>query len=81
MVFGVAGFAFGEWIAVLAILSAAVVAGTWIGSRLLDYVNEVWFIRLYKTVLTVIALRLALFFFFSGLNNALGRATGARSRS
>jgi uncharacterized membrane protein YfcA len=66
VVFGVAGFAFGEWIAVLAILSAAVVAGTWIGSRLLDYVNEVWFIRLYKTVLTVIALRLTLVFFFSG---------------
>ena len=31
-----------------------------IGSRLLEYVNEVWFIRLYETVLTLIALSLTL---------------------
>ncbi len=60
VVFGVAGFAYREWIAVLAILALCVIAGTWIGSRLLEYVNEVWFIRLYKTVLTLIALRLTL---------------------
>jgi len=57
-VFGIAGFAFGEWALVLAILAACVVAGTWLGSRLLHHVNEIWFVRLYKTVLTLIALRL-----------------------
>ncbi len=60
VVFGVAGFAFGGWVAVLAILSAAVVAGTWLGSRLLEHVNERWFAWLYKSVLTVIAVRLTL---------------------
>jgi uncharacterized membrane protein YfcA len=60
LVFGIAGFAFGEWSVVLAILAACVVAGTWLGSQLLEYVNETWFVRLYKTVLTVIALRLVI---------------------
>ena len=57
-VFGVAGFAFAEWLAPLALLCAMVLVGTWLGSRLLDKVSEVWFIRLYKTVLTLIAIRL-----------------------
>ena len=60
VVFGVTGFAYGGWIFVLAILSAAVVTGTWIGSRLLERVDERWFVLLYKTVLTGIAIRLCL---------------------
>ena len=60
VVFGVAGFAFGKWILLLGLLSACVVAGTWLGSRLLEKVNEVWFVRAYKTVLTLIAARLVL---------------------
>ncbi len=59
-VFGLAGFAFAEWTAVLAILAGCVVAGTWLGSRILEHVDEVWFVRLYKTVLSVIAARLVL---------------------
>ncbi|MFQ5417154.1 MAG: hypothetical protein ACE5FL_08935 [Myxococcota bacterium] len=35
-----------------------VIAGTWLGSQLLEYVSELWFRRLFKTVLTVVALRL-----------------------
>jgi len=57
-VFGVAGFAFIHYAVPLALLSASVIVGTWIGSRLLEYVSEKWFIRLYRGVLTVIALRL-----------------------
>lgn len=57
-VFGVAGFTFAKWLAPLALLCVMVLVGTWLGSRLLDKVSEVWFIRLYKTVLTVIAIRL-----------------------
>lgn len=57
-VFGIAGFAFAEWLLPLALLSAMVVAGTWLGSRLLDRVDELWFTRLYKGVLTLIAVRL-----------------------
>jgi uncharacterized membrane protein YfcA len=59
-VFGVAGFAFGEWITLLVGLSACVAVGTWLGSRLLERVDEVWFVRVYKTVLTLIAARLVL---------------------
>lgn len=58
IVFGVAGFAYGAHAALLALLCAMVVAGTWIGSRLLERVNERVFVRLYKTVLTLIALHL-----------------------
>jgi uncharacterized membrane protein YfcA len=60
VVFGVAGFAFGDWLGLLALLSVCVVAGTWLGSRLLDHVNEVWFLRTYRTVLTLVAARLVL---------------------
>jgi uncharacterized membrane protein YfcA len=57
-VFGFAGFAFGAWLGALALLGALVVLGTWIGTRILDRVSERWFTRLYKGVLSAIALRL-----------------------
>ncbi len=64
VVFGLAGFAFGEWALVLAILAACVVAGTGLGSLILEAVNETWFVRLYKAVLSVIAIRLVWTGFF-----------------
>ena len=42
----------------LALLSLCVIAGTWIGSQLLESVSETGFTRLYKAVLTLIAIRL-----------------------
>jgi len=57
-IFGAAGFAFADHAALLALLGAAVVAGTWLGSRILDRVDERTFVRLYQAVLTVIAVRL-----------------------
>ncbi len=57
-IFGVAGFAFGNYSLSLALLCVAVILGTAIGSRLLERVNELWFTRLYKTVLTIIAIHL-----------------------
>ena len=59
-VFGAVGFAFGAHLLELALLSAAVVAGTGVGSRILGRVSEDLFVRLYKTVLTLVALRLVL---------------------
>lgn len=56
--FGAVGFAFGEYAALLAGLAAAVVAGTWAGSRLLERVDERLFGWLYRGVLTLVALRL-----------------------
>jgi uncharacterized membrane protein YfcA len=57
-VFGVVGFVFLDHLLLLALMIPLVIIGTWIGSRVLDYVNEQIFVRLYKTVLTLIALRL-----------------------
>ena len=56
--FGVAGFAFGPHLALLVTAGACVVAGTWLGSRILERVSERLFRRLYVGVLTAIALRL-----------------------
>jgi len=60
LVFGIAGFAFGPWWPALVAMAAAVVAGTWLGSQLLERVNERSFTILFKTVLTLVALRLIL---------------------
>ncbi len=58
LLFGVAGFAFLDWWLLLASMALAVIAGTWLGSRLLERVNERWFTLLFKGVLTAVALRL-----------------------
>jgi len=55
VVFGLAGFAFPQWGAVLALLCACVVAGTALGTRLLSAVSERTFLLLYKAVLTLVA--------------------------
>lgn len=52
------GFAFREHLPLLLGAGACAMAGTWVGSRLLDRISETWFTRLYKSVLTVLALQL-----------------------
>ncbi|MDG2049310.1 MAG: sulfite exporter TauE/SafE family protein [Myxococcota bacterium] len=61
-VFAAAGFSFLHWAPLLGALIGAAFIGSFLGSRLLDHVNEVWFVRLYKGVLTLLALRLILAF-------------------
>jgi uncharacterized membrane protein YfcA len=58
LLFGTAGFAFAEHAPLLALGSLAAIAGTWLGSRLLDKLSEASFLWLYRTVLTGLALRL-----------------------
>jgi len=58
--FGLAGFAFAPHGPLLVVAGAGVVAGTWVGTRLLDRIDERTFEWLYKIVLTVIAVRLLL---------------------
>jgi uncharacterized membrane protein YfcA len=58
--FALGGFAFAPWLGPLALLAAAVVAGTWVGTQLLDRVSERIFVPVFKTLLTLIALRLLL---------------------
>jgi uncharacterized membrane protein YfcA len=60
IVFGVAGFVFADYWQLLLLLSAMAVLGTAIGSRLLHHVSEKAFVWLYRGVLTLIALRLAI---------------------
>ena len=58
--FGLGGFAFAPHLTLLSVCAACVVAGTWVGTQLLDRIDERLFTWLYKAVLTVIAVRLAL---------------------
>jgi uncharacterized membrane protein YfcA len=60
VLFGLAGFAFFDFALPLAALCACVVLGSFVGSKLLDRVSERVFDRLYRGVLTAIALRLLL---------------------
>ena len=59
-VFAAAGFAFADHGLLLAVMCATVVAGTWLGSLLLERVSEQMFRGLYRIALTLIALRLVL---------------------
>jgi uncharacterized membrane protein YfcA len=58
LVFGLAGFAYPDWLGALILLCGCVVVGTLVGTRMLKSVSEEIFIRLYKTVLTLVALYL-----------------------
>jgi uncharacterized protein len=60
VIFGSSGFAFGPWLAPLALLCVATVMGTWLGSQILGRVSERLFTALYRIVLTVVALRLVI---------------------
>lgn len=62
VVFGLAGFVFSDHLTLLMVMIPMAVAGSWLGSRLLERVSERGFVILYKTVLTVIALRLVITF-------------------
>ena len=60
LIFGISGFAFAEYVPVLVSMWLAVIAGTWVGSRLLERVEEHSFDLLYRGALTLVALRLVL---------------------
>lgn len=59
-VFVIGGFVLLPYAPLLALMIPAAVAGTWVGSRLLDRVDERRFKIVYKTILTVIALELVI---------------------
>ena len=65
IVFGFVGFSYASWGGLLTILCLAVVLGTWLGTRVLGKVDEVWFVRIYRFVLTIVALRLATDFWWA----------------
>lgn len=56
--YGVAGFAFASHFLLLAAMAGAVIAGTWLGTRALERIDERLFRMLFRGLLTAIALRL-----------------------
>lgn len=58
ILFGFAGFAFLEYTGLIVAMAACVIAGTWLGTRLLGGLDDDRFTQLYKLTLTVVALRL-----------------------
>ncbi|MBM4385221.1 MAG: sulfite exporter TauE/SafE family protein [Deltaproteobacteria bacterium] len=67
------GFAFREHFALLALCGTCAIAGTWVGSRLLDRISERAFTRLYKSVLTLLAAQLVIGAAWSYFGAASGR--------
>lgn len=58
VLFGIAGFAFTQHAGLIAGMAVGVVAGTWLGTRVLHRINDSIFTTLYKLTLTAVALRL-----------------------
>lgn len=57
-VFGVAGFVFHDWLALILVMVAAGFLGTWLGLRVLNRLSDHRFDSLFKWALTLLALRL-----------------------
>lgn len=56
--YGALGFAFAPYLPLLGSLGAAVLCGSWVGSHLLERVGERGFVLLYRSILTLLGLRL-----------------------
>ncbi|MHB0776494.1 sulfite exporter TauE/SafE family protein [Halomonas sp. WWR20] len=57
-VFGAAGFAFHDWLGLVVLMVVAGVMGTWLGLHFLARLSDQRFDWLFKTILTLLALRL-----------------------
>jgi uncharacterized membrane protein YfcA len=60
VVFGTVGFAFSSYLAPMLLMSGGVMIGTWLGSQLLDRLDERLFRELYRGALTIVAVRIIL---------------------
>ena len=58
LAFGLLGFAFAEWLALLALMLASGFLGTWSGKRLLSRLPERVFLIAFRVLMTALALRL-----------------------
>ncbi|HSF63458.1 MAG TPA: sulfite exporter TauE/SafE family protein [Paracoccaceae bacterium] len=58
VVFGFLGFAFGDWWAVIVLMIVAGAAGTWVGSHVLNHIDDRRFHIALNVLLVVISLRL-----------------------
>ena len=60
LVFGAAGFVFSEWLPLIAAMICSGALGTWVGLRLLQRMEEALFARVFKWLLTLLALLMVL---------------------
>jgi len=60
VLFAAAGFAFASWVVPIAAMAACVAVGTWVGSQLLERMDERTFRWVYRIALTAVALRLCI---------------------
>jgi uncharacterized membrane protein YfcA len=58
ILFAIAGFAFMDYVGLIVGMAGSVVAGTWLGTRVLHHIDDNRFTQLYRLTLTAIALRL-----------------------
>jgi uncharacterized membrane protein YfcA len=58
VVFSAVGFAFADWLPLVVAMILSGMLGTWIGLNLLRKVSSVWFNRLFRLIVTLLALRL-----------------------
>ncbi len=70
ILFGLAGFAFLDYAGLMLGMAISVIAGTWLGTRVLQHLDDERFTQLYKLTLTLVALRLV----WSGLSSLEGVA-------
>jgi len=58
LVFGMTGFVFAHWLPFILAMITCGFAGTWLGLRLLNSIDNRWFSKALNLVLTILALRL-----------------------
>ena len=58
VVFSFIGFSFIDWLPLIGLMILSGMLGTWIGLNLLQKVSSIWFNRLFRIIVTVLALRL-----------------------
>lgn len=58
VVFSFVGFSFIDWLPLIGLMILSGLLGTWIGLNLLHRVTSVWFNRLFRIIVTLLALRL-----------------------
>ncbi|QFU77894.1 sulfite exporter TauE/SafE family protein [Halioglobus maricola] len=63
--FAMLGFSFGPWWPLMLAMAAAVIAGSWVGTRMRGLIPQRNFAPLFKTLVSVLALRMIAMPFFS----------------
>ena len=58
LVFGFIGFVYTPYLPLIAGMLVAVIAGSWFGTKIRDHLSEVFFRKIFKTLITLLSLRM-----------------------